>query len=348
MRLLTRIVLFASVFIFFISASSIGLAGESKKMITITDAFKKNVNILIPAERIVVINSDAAEILCAFGVEEKIVGVSDHIANICSNLYSELHGKPVVGSAQCPSIEKIIELRPDLVIYYDMWLTEQALESKLAPLGIPVARIPCYRVDSLEKDIRTLGKIVGKEKESEEYVRFFQKSLNEVATRLKGLKRKIRVYAEGYGDYKSISEGSGADGILRTAGVENITAGQPVPFPKISPEWVVEQNPEVIIKAASSGWVKTGYGISDVAAVAAFRDVLMSRPVWNQIDAVKKAKVYLVSYEIWSGPRAPIGILYIAKWCYPERFEDIDPQMIHRQWLMKWHKKELKGIYVYP
>lgn len=347
MRLLTRIVL-ASAFMFFICYPSIGLAGEPKRMITITDAFKNKANILIPAERIVVINSDAAEILCALGVEEKIVGVSDHIAGVCSNLHSELKGKPMVGSPQSPSIEKIIELRPDIVIYYDMWLKEEALELKLAPLGIPVARIPCYRVDSIERDVRILGKIVGKEKESEEYVKFFQKYLNEVTKRLKCLKRKIRVYAEGYGNYCSVSEGSGADGILRTAGVDNIATGQPVPFPKISPEWVVEKNPEVIIKAASSGWVKTGYGISDVDAVAAFRDVLMNRPVWNQIEAVKKGKVYLVSYEIWSGPRAPIGILYIAKWCYPERFEDIDPQMIHRQWLMKWHKKKLKGIYVYP
>lgn len=347
MRLLTKTVLAAaSMFIF--CFPSIGPAAESKRVLTITDAYKNKVNILIPAERIVAINSDAAEILCALQVAEKIVGVSNHISDFCSNLHSELRGKPLVGSPQSPSIEKIIDLRPDLVLYYDMWLPEDALEAKLAPLGIPVARIPCYRVDSLARDVRILGKIVGKEKEAEEYVEFFQKYLNEVTTRLKDVKRKTRVYAEGYGDYVTVSERSGADGILRSAGVENIATEQPVCFPKISPEWVVDKNPEVIIKAASSGWIKTGYGISDVETVADFRDTLLNRPVWNKIDAVKTGKLYLLSYEIWSGPRAPIGILYVAKWCYPEKFQDIDPEDIHRQWLMKWHKKELKGIYAYP
>jgi iron complex transport system substrate-binding protein len=347
MRLLTKTIISAA-FMFISCFPSIGPAAESKRVFTITDAYKNKVNILIPAERIVAINSDAAEILCALQVQDKIVGVSDHIADACSNLLSELKNKPVVGSPQSPSVEKIIELRPDIVLYYDMWLSEDALESKLAPLGIPVARIPCYRIEDLAREIRVLGKIVGKEREAEEYIKFYQKYLNEVATRLKGLKRKIRVYAEGYGDYATVSEGSGADGILRTAGVGNIVTEQPVPFPIISAEWVVDKNPDVIIKAASSGWVKTGYGISDVEPVAAFWNILMSRPVWNKIEAVKTGKLYLLSYEIWSGPRAPIGILYIAKWCYPERFQDIDPEDIHRQWLMKWHKKELKGVYVYP
>ena len=315
---------------------------------TVIDAFANSVAILSPAERIVVINSDVAEILCALGADKKIVGVSDHISRNCSNLLPKLKGKPKVGSPQNPSIEKIIELRPDLVVYYDMWLPKEALEAKLAPLGIPVARIPCYRIESLEKDIRILGKIVGKEKESEAYIDFFQMYLNKVAARLMGLKKRVRVYAEGYGDYATVSTGSGAEQILRNAGVDNIAAGQPISFPKISPEWVVDKNPEVIIKAASSGWIKTGYGISDIKPIADFRDLLMKRPVWNHIEAVKKGKVYLVSYEIWSGPRAPIGILYIAKWCYPELFNDIDPKAVHQQWLMKWHQKKLKGIYVYP
>ena len=74
----------------------------------------------------------------------------------------------------------------------------------------------------------------------------------------------------------------------------------------------------------------------------------MNRPSFRQLEAVKNGRVYLLSSEIWTGPRAPISILYIAKWCYPDRFKDMDPEAVHRDWLLTWHDKELKGIYVYP
>ncbi len=325
-----------------------GPAAEAGKMITIVDAYKNKIEIFAPVKRIVVINSDAAEILCAIKAGDKIVGVSNYIAGNSSKLLPELKEKPVVGPPTHPSIEKIVELWPDLVLYYDMWLKPEALEAKLAPLGIPVARIPCYRIRSMAKDVRILGRITGREKEAQAYIAFFQQYLDEVAARLKGLKQKRRMYAEGYGEYSTISKGSGANGMLEIAGADNIASGQPVPFPEISPEWVVEKNPEVIIKAASAGWVKTGYEASDVQALADFRNALMNRPAWYQVEAVKKQDVYILSSEIWAGPRAPIGILYIAKWCYPELLKDIDPENIHSKWLMKWHKKELKGIYGYP
>lgn len=99
---------------------------------------------------------------------------------------------------------------------------------------------------------------------------------------------------------------------------------------------------------ASSTYVKTGYGIRDVQAIDDFRNELIRRPAWSRIEAVKKGRVYILSSELWVGPRTPIGIAYIVKWCYPELFQDIDPEELHRQWLMKWHHKALDGIYVYP
>lgn len=321
---------------------------ESAKTIIFTDAFGKQVEIAGPAQRIVIINGDAAEILCALGAEQNIVGISTHIAE-GTELFTGLEGKTVVGSSTGPSLEKIIELQPDLVIAYEMWMSEEAFEAKLKPLGIPVARMYCYRLDRLEEEIKTLGRIVGKNERAAAYADYFHDTLSEVEKRLERLQgKKVRLYNESYGPYKTISDNSGHEAFLHLAGVENIAAGQPVRFPEITAEWVVEKDPEVIVKVASSTYVKTGYGVKDVQAIDVFRNELMRRPVWQQITAVKNDQVHVLSNELYVGPRMPLGVLYLAKWAYPDRFTDIDPQELHRQWLRKWHNKELEGIYVYP
>ena len=325
-----------------------GMPVAIAQSLTFVDALKKEVNLSIPAKRIVVVNSDAAEILCAIGAADRIVGISNYIAQDSAGTLGELKEKPVVGSPQGPSMEKIVELEPDLVISYEMWLSKTDFEDKLKAFGIPVARIACYLVDSLESDILLLGRISGKEAAAAEYAASIREQLNIVDERLKHIKPPIRAYAEGYGDYVTVSRGIGAAMILEHAGVTNIAADLTVPYPAISAEWVVIQNPDVIIKAAGAGFIKTGYDVTDASSISEFRDRLLSRPGWHNINAVKNKQVYLVSAEIWTGPRAPIGILYIAKWCYPELFVDIDPRAVHREWLRKWHHKPLQGIYVYP
>lgn len=325
-----------------------GHPADAKEKIVFTDAINRKVEISVPIKRIVVLNSDAAEVICALGARDMIVGIGQHVA---ANGTAELYGLkdcPTVGSPSAPSMEKIIELQPDLVISYEMWLTQDSFEAMLTPMGIEVARIPCYKMDDLVDNIRILGRITGKQKEAEAYISYFQGPLEEVEKRLKNREDQVRVYVEGYSDYAGVSKGSGAEGMLRQAYVHNITEDQPVPYPKVSPEWVVDTDPKVIIKASSSSYIKTGYGVSEEQSISEYRDLIINRPAWDQITAVKEERVYILSNEIYVGPRSPIGILYIVKWCYPEIFRDIDPEKIHREWLMKWHHKDLKGIYVFP
>ena len=326
----------------------IGATHGARKMITLTDVFGKEINVLAPVERMVVTNGDAAEIICALGASKKIIGISDYIGDVCSNLLSDLQGREMVGSTQNPSMEKILELQPDLVIASDRWVSDDAFEAKIGTLGIPIARIPCYRLNRLKEDIRLLGRISGKEEKASEYAAMIENALDGVSERLKKVKVPVRVYSEGYGDYVTSSVGSGAALLLERAGVANIAADQPVPFPRVSAEWVVVQNPDVILKAAGATYVKTGYGITNIKGIASFWDEILNRPGWYHINAVKNHRIFLISSEIWAGPRAPVGILHIAKWCYPELFEDMNPRAFHREWLQKWHHKELKGIYVYP
>jgi len=323
------------------------LSVEALPAVTFRDAFGNPVQVAAPVRRIVVINGDAVEILCAIGAMDNIVGISSYTAKNPGPA-GEMTGKTAVGSTMSPSIEKIIECRPDLVIAYEMWMSQKAFEAKLIPLGIPVARLYCYRIDHLDEEIRILGRLVSREDQAEAYIAYRNRIIDTVKQRTRHLQFKVRVYNESYAPYKTVSDGCGADLLLDLAGVENIAAGQPIPWPEATSEWLVEQNPDLIIKVASATFIKNGYGVVDVKAIDAFRNALIARPAWNRIKAVKNDRVHIMASEIWVGPRAPIGILYMAKWAYPEHFADMDPEAIHRQWLQQWHGKALKGIYVYP
>lgn len=315
--------------------------------VVFTDALGKRIEIAAPVKRIVVVNGDAAEIVCALGAEARIVGISSQLAGNLG-LLPGLQGKTVVGSSTGPSLEKIIELQPDLVIAYEMWMTREAFEQKLVPAGITVARMYCYRMDRLDEEIRVLGQLVGKETEAKAYILDRHRILNEIAGRLQGLETRVRAYLESYSPYQTVTTGAGGEQLLERAGIDNLAAALPGPWPQITNEWLVTENPDLIIKAASTTYIRNGYGYTDVQIIRGFRDQMMRRPGWNQIRAVRENRLYLLSSEIYTGPRAHLGVLYMAKWAYPQRFQDMAPEAVHRQWLMRWHGRKLTGIYAYP
>ena len=75
----------------------------------------------------------------------------------------------------------------------------------------------------------------------------------------------------------------------------------------------------------------------------------MNRHGFKEIDAVKNGNVHVfVIWELATSPRWSVGLGYMAKWCYPDKFKDLDPQAFHREWLKKWHGLEYKGVYAYP
>ena len=297
-------------------------------------------------DRVVLLNGCAAEVICALGCEDRVVGVANEILR--RSELKKLSDKPPVGRWNSPSLERIASLRPDLVIAYRR-LPDSRLEEGLKPLGIRVLRIDCYKLDKLEEDIRRLGELFGEEERADELIRFIRSHLDKVRAGLKRLppERRVRVYVESYSDYVSVARGSGGAQMCEAAGGINIAADQPVPYPRVSSEWVVGRNPQVIVKAVSRGRVEVGYGVEDASSLRELWREIVSRPGWGMIEAVKRGRVYLIASDIWAGPRAFVGVCYMARWFYPELFGDLDPEKAHREYLRRFLGVELKGIFVY-
>jgi len=317
------------------------VSSQKQQFINITDSMERSVQVPYLPKRIVSVNSDVSEIMCALGLADRIVGVSD-----TSEFPPLLKDKAKVGESFTPSVEKILALKPDLVFGYGSFLKPEII-AKIEQGGIPVVILDCYKLKNLSHDIQTLGKIFGKEKEAEQYNQILQKYENLIKARISKLSpaEKPITYVESYSDYSTVATGVGAAEMLEQAGGRNAAQSLPNAYPKVSAEWVVAQNPQVIIKALNSR-VSSGYGQASGSMQKEYERVI-ARPGWKNISAVKNDRVYLMCSDIWTGPRAIVGVAYMAKWLHPDLFKDIDPEAIHKEILEKFHNLELKGAWVY-
>jgi iron complex transport system substrate-binding protein len=68
--------------------------------------------------------------------------------------------------------------------------------------------------------------------------------------------------------------------------------------------------------------------------------------------AVEDGKVYLYESELGNTPRIIVGIAYWAKWFHPELFSDLDPKVIHQEYLTDFlgidYDLDEHGVFVYP
>jgi len=258
--------------------------------------------------------------------------------------WPKLKDKSVVGRWTEPNYELIAELNPDIVLCYARHPGPE-LERKLTPLGIRVLRLNFYKIHSLEREVEILGYILKRENEAKELIAWYRKNLNFIRERLKDIKDLPDVYIESYSDYHTAAPGSGGHEMCALAGGHNIASNLSIPYPEITPEWVLTKNPHVIIKAVA---IDNSYTMTDPGPLKEVLNKVISRPAWDNIRAVRNGKVCVMSGDIWTGPRAIIGISYMAKWFHPKIFKDLDPKGLHREYMERFHGVKYKGVYVYP
>jgi iron complex transport system substrate-binding protein len=262
-------------------------------------------------------------------------------------LDQKLKGIKDVGDVFNPSVEKILTLDPDIVIG---WTTqEQDITNQLQQAGIPVVLLDCSKTDVLSRDIKVIGKILGREKRASQFIAYYEKYQEMIGTRLKGVpdEKKPQVYWEGMSDYNTVGPGSSDGNMLVAAGGRNIAGEVPLSSTKVSPEWVLVKNPEIVIKCPGTAKVPSGYGIN-ADAMKKQREEIIVRSELKQIKAFKTDKVYVLSRRAVSGPQSIIGLMYVAKWLHPELFEDVNPEKIHQEMLEKFYGLEYQGAWAYP
>ena len=328
--------------------------------LTIIDAMDSDVTIHKPVNRVVGLDYGAdCEVLRALKAKDTVVGVTDLVADR-KVFYPELSKVTYIGSWMSPDMEKIIELNPDLVIvppgaamFFDL--------SPLIDMDTTMAYFAGFdghSPTSLTEAVTKLGYILGKREEAKEFIDFIQDSEAEIAEKVTefvpGEEGMPKVYMEGArGDYVIVGTTCPYNRFCELAGGINIAADADIQgCVEVDPEWVVSQNPNIIIKMQLAQELDIGgYETDDPSGMKAVRDDIMKRPGLTGVNAVKNGQVY-VMYCLALSPGNCVGIPYMAKILHPCLFEDYDHHAIHQQYVTEFQGLDFDvyehGVWVYP
>ena len=271
-----------------------------------TDDAGRKVHIDEVPQRIISFGPSIAEILFALGLDDSIVGVSD----FCD--YPEAaKAKAKVGNSFSPSIEKIVELEPDLVLTVE----HEQFNSDLEALGVNYVILDPEDLMSILDTIRLAGEVTGMAKEGSRLASDMEKVISDVTARVKGVARpKVFFMVDGTDPGMPWTAGGGSfiHDIITIAGGENIASRIAVDYTQLSIEEIVNADPDIIIIQTMMG------GIPTVAV-----EILEEHPIWSQLSAVKDGNVYLVNGDLVSrpGPRIVQGLQEMAEILHPDLFD---------------------------
>lgn len=265
--------------------------------------------ILIPdnAERIVSLAPSITETLFALGLDDEIVGVT----NYCDYPDKALE-KPKVGGFVNPCIEKIVSLRPDLVVATDDGNRREVI-NKLTQLGIPVFVTYPRNFNEILRTTENTGWITGRTKEASRIIRDIKGRRDEIIKLTKDLEKSKVFLQMGDSPLITIGRDTFANDLIETAGGVSISRDEPLRYPTYSIEEVLIKEPEIIIM--TSMHVKRNY-----------KGLMRKWSKWGSIPAVKKGKVFVIDSDLVDRPSPRIieGLEELAKIIHPEIFRGFD------------------------
>ncbi|MFB3786316.1 MAG: ABC transporter substrate-binding protein [bacterium] len=243
--------------------------------------------------RIICAAPNLVEIVYALGKEGCIVGVSDY-----TNYPPEARNQERIGGVFNPNLERILALRPDLMI------VQGAMEKHTAfcqRRGVPVLRVDTENWSSIGEGIRKIGNALGCPDKAEALIGDIQGHLDEIRRRVATLSHRPKVFLSmsrrpgSLSGLFTVNRDSFIHEMLRVAGGENIFEDALTRYPQISKESLITRAPEVILELQLQGDTPAG------------REETL-RKDWEalpMIPAVAAGRIYMVTedYVMISGPR---------------------------------------------
>ena len=321
-----------------------------EKQLTFVDTPGKIVTVNKPIERIAAPNGYCLPVLRALDATDKIVAVSHGIIKRDPIFYPEFCDYPDAGGFSSPNYEVILNCNADAVVLLGTGFesTMEAIEVRLKELNpnIAVLRFDGNTPYNHVSEARILGYILDKREQAKEWTDFYEGVLNPIKAEVDSIENKKKVYIEWGKPYFALAQGTGCHWNVETAGGDNIFSDL-YRFVDVDPEELMRRNPDVIIRVGGGG-----YDTDNITELIEIRGEIMSRPELAEVDAVKEGHVYILNRGIMDATAHFVGIAYLAKWFYPELFDDLNPKAIHQEYLTRFQGLDIdldkKGAFVYP
>jgi iron complex transport system substrate-binding protein len=260
--------------------------------------------------RIISLIPATTEMVFDIGASDRIVGVGTF-----DRFPPEVGRFPRVGGLLDPNVERILALKPDLVIVYE---TQTNLISQLTRAGVPMFRYRHQGLPDIVQTMRSLGTRIGAEKEAEAAAGRIEARLADVRRRVEGRPRPrtLLVFGREPGSLRRI-EASGGYGflhdLLELAGGNDVLSDFQRQSVEMSTEMVLARAPEVIIELQ--------YGDSPSR-----QQIDAETRVWDalpSVPAVRRKQVHLLVGDefVVPGPRIVQAAERFARVLHPDVFK---------------------------
>ncbi|MFT5534046.1 MAG: iron complex transport system substrate-binding protein [Candidatus Paceibacteria bacterium] len=250
--------------------------------ISVTDDAGHLITLKTPARRIVSLAPHVTELLFAAGAGERLVGVSDY-----SDFPPAAKAIGSVGGAASLDIERIVQLKPDLVVAWGSGNSASQL-ARLRALGIAVFDSEPRTFAAIASSLERLATLAGSEAVGHAAAEDFRTRIQTLSSTYQQ-RAPVRVFYQIWREpLMTLNGKSMVSAAIRLCGGNNIFAQLPQIAPVVGTEAVLEANPEVIL---------TG-GDDEMAALAGWRR-------FSSLLAAQRNNLFVINAD-WlarSGPR---------------------------------------------
>jgi iron complex transport system substrate-binding protein len=272
-------------------------AATAHAAISVVDDAGTRITLARPAQRVISMAPHVTELLFAAGGGARVVGAMNY-----SDYPAAAKSIPLVGSDSQVDVERVVALKPDLIIVWHSGNTARQIE-QLARLGIPVFRSEPRKLAQVADSLLRFGQLLGTEPVARAAAADYKRRIAALAARYEK-RPTVRVFYQAWDRplYTLNGEQIASDAI-RLCGGQNIFAGLRVVAPEVSVEAVLQQDPEAIV--------------GDIARDPSDRGLSIWK-AWPALTAVRRDNLFTVDGVLLTrpGPRIADGA---ARLC--EQFE---------------------------
>lgn len=346
-----------------------GLTPARSEPITVVDVTGRSVTLAQPAKRILL--AEGRQILGLSLLHPDPVGlIAGWLGDFRRNdsesyaLYREkfrtIDDIPVigVGNAGSFSIEVAIAIKPDVAVLGVSFAPggrSDDVARQLEAAGIPVVFTDFFvnPFDNTIPSVRVLGRVIGRDRQAEDYAAFYQAHMKRIADRLAGVTSRPTILFETHANATDCCYAPGAGNIGRFidfAGGDSISAAvSKGPTAQLGLEYVLKRNPDVYVGTGgahlkATGGLVIGPGFN-AATIAQRLAAVVGRPGFSELKAVREKRVHGLFHNIMSTPLNLLATEALARWLHPVAMRDIDPDATMADINARFLAVPMKGIY---
>jgi iron complex transport system substrate-binding protein len=211
--------------------------------VTIRDDRPATVTLDAPPRRIVSLLPSLTESVCALGACDRLVGTDRF-----SNWPQRVEALPKLGGLEDAQIERIVALKPDVVLASISARVMDRLES----LGVRVIALESRNRADVKRTLAVLGQLLAVPGKADEVWAGIERDIRAAAARVPAAQRGQRVYFEIDATPYAAGPDSFIGETLRGLGLANAIPADLGPFPKLNPEFVVRAQPDIVMAVQAS------------------------------------------------------------------------------------------------